>query len=146
MITEGVTPSPHVDYKHTTIKQYHKEARTLRTETTINDTRDFHLGKRLTHLPALRESSFHATRRLLRAGRLSHDPIIGADALSAPVTTATATDTRVPGLRFADQRSHALLSALLVFRLHRTASPTRTYAPSPASCVDSTRTKCPPGR
>ena len=23
MITEGVTPSLHVDYKHTTIKQYH---------------------------------------------------------------------------------------------------------------------------
>ena len=24
MITAGVTPSLHVDYKHTTIKQYHK--------------------------------------------------------------------------------------------------------------------------
>jgi hypothetical protein len=44
VITEGVTPSLHVDYKHTTIKQYHKEGRALRTETTINDTRDFHLG------------------------------------------------------------------------------------------------------
>ena len=38
VITEGVTPSLHVDYKHTTIKQYHKEGRALRTETTINDT------------------------------------------------------------------------------------------------------------
>jgi hypothetical protein len=35
VITEGVTPSLHVDYKHTTIKQYHKEGRALRTETTI---------------------------------------------------------------------------------------------------------------
>ena len=119
VITEGVTPSLHVDYKHTTIKQYHKEGRALRTETTINDTRDFHLGKRLTHLPALREIGFHANRRLLCVQRLSHDPIIGADALAAitaPVTTTTG--TRVPGLRFADQRSHALFSALLVFRLH----------------------------
>ena len=41
VITEGVTPSLHVDYKHTKIKQYHKEGRALRTETTINDTRDF---------------------------------------------------------------------------------------------------------
>ena len=41
VITCGVTPSLHVDYKHTTIKQYHKEGRALRTETTINDTRDF---------------------------------------------------------------------------------------------------------
>jgi len=47
VITDGVTPSLHVDYKHTGIKQYHKEARALRTETTINDTRDFQIGKRL---------------------------------------------------------------------------------------------------
>jgi len=39
VITSGVTPSLHVDYKHATIKQYHKEGRALRTETTINDTR-----------------------------------------------------------------------------------------------------------
>ena len=39
VITEGVTPSLYIDYKHTAIKQYHKEGRALRTETTINDTR-----------------------------------------------------------------------------------------------------------
>ncbi|MFC9841691.1 hypothetical protein ACFVKB_49400, partial [Rhodococcus sp. NPDC127530] len=119
VITEGVTPSLHVDYKHTTIKQYHKEGRALRTETTINNTRDFEIGKRLTHLPALREIGYTANRRLLRVQQLSHDPITGADALAAitaPVTTATG--ARVSGLRFADQRSHALLSALLIFRLH----------------------------
>ena len=55
MITEGVTPSLHVDYKHSRIKQYHKHGRALRTETTINDTRDFGLGRRLHNLPALRE-------------------------------------------------------------------------------------------
>ena len=48
VITSGVTPSLHVDYKHATIKQYHKEGRALRTETTINDTHDFKIGKRLT--------------------------------------------------------------------------------------------------
>ena len=37
VLTEGVTPSLHVDYKNTRIKQYHKEGRALRTETTIND-------------------------------------------------------------------------------------------------------------
>ena len=66
VITSGVTPSLHVDYKHATIKQYHKEGRALRTETTINDTRDFRIGKRLTNLPALREVGFSANRRLLR--------------------------------------------------------------------------------
>jgi hypothetical protein len=119
VITAGVTPSLHVDYKHTTIKQYHKEGKALRTETTINDTNDFGIGKRLTNLPARREIGFSANRRLLRVQRLSHDPITGADALTAITATAiTATGTRVPGLRFTDPRSHALLSALLVFRCH----------------------------
>jgi len=65
VITAGVTPSLHADYKHTTVKQYHKEGRALRTETTINDTRDFRIGKGLGNLPALREIGFSANRRLL---------------------------------------------------------------------------------
>src|SRR5947207_10305267 len=39
-----------VDYKRSRIKQYHKEGRALRTETTIHDTRDFGVGKRLKNL------------------------------------------------------------------------------------------------
>ena len=117
VITAGVTPSLHIDYKHTTIKQYHKEGKALRTETTINNTRDFGIGKRLTNLPALREIGFCANRRLLRVQQLGHDPITGTDALAAitgPLITATG--ARIPGLRFADRRTHALLSALLIFR------------------------------
>ena len=118
VITEGVTPSLHVDYKHTRIKQYHKQGRALRTETTINDTTDFSIGKRLTNLPALREIGFSANRRLLRVQSLSCDPITGADALhtvTAPITTKTG--TRIPGLQLGQQRSHALLAALPLFRL-----------------------------
>jgi hypothetical protein len=118
VITAGVTPSLHVDYKHATIKQYHKEGQALRTETTINDTRDFGIGKRLVNLPALREIGFKANRRLLGVQRLDHDPITGArdlHTLTDPVVTDKG--TRVPGLRLGQQRSHALLSALLTFRL-----------------------------
>jgi hypothetical protein len=119
VITEGVTPSLHVDYKHTRIKQYHKEGKALRTETTINDTTDFRIGKRLTNLPALREIGFSANRRLLHVQRLGHDPITGTDALHAITDTlTTATGARVLGLRLADRPSHALLQALLVFRCH----------------------------
>ena len=75
VITEGVTPSLRIDYKHTAIKQYHKHGKALRTETTINDTRDFGIGKRLTNLPAPREIGRSANRRLLGAGRISHNPI-----------------------------------------------------------------------
>jgi hypothetical protein len=118
VITDGVTPSLHVDYKHTTIKQYHKKGRALRTETTINDTRDFQIGKRLVNLPALREIGFSANRRLLSVQRLDHDPITGTSTLHTitdPITTERG--ARVPGLRIGQQRSHALLAALLIFRL-----------------------------
>jgi hypothetical protein len=118
VITAGVIPSLHVDYKSATIKQYHKHGRALRTETTINDSHDFKIGKRLTNLPALREVGFTANRRLLGVQRLDHDPITGATALTTltdPVTTATG--TRVPGFRLGQPRSHALLAALLTFRL-----------------------------
>jgi hypothetical protein len=116
VITEGVTPSLYVDYKHARIKQYHKEGKALRTETTINDTTDFSIGKRLTNLPALREIGFSANRRLLHVQRLGHDPITGADALDT-ITGAvtTATGARIPALRLAQRRSHALLQALLTF-------------------------------
>lgn len=55
MPTDGVTPSLHVDYKNCKIEQYHKLGRALRTETTINDTRDFGVGRGLYNLPALRK-------------------------------------------------------------------------------------------
>jgi hypothetical protein len=118
VITAQVTPSLYVDYKHTTIKQYHKQGRALRTETTINDTYDFNVGRRLTNLPALRQIGFSANRRLLGVQRLSHSPADGAATLTAVTTPAfTATGQRVPGLRFTDPRAQALLSALCVFRL-----------------------------
>ena len=42
-----------------------------RTETTINNTRDFSIGKRLWNLPALRQVGFQANRRVLAVERLS---------------------------------------------------------------------------
>lgn len=118
VITDGVVPSLHIDYKNSKIKQYHKEGRALRTETTINDTRDFGLSKRLTNLAALRQIGFPANRRLLGVQRISHDPVRGAQAfldLTAPLVGNDG--TRIPGLRFGDVRVHALLQALLVHRL-----------------------------
>jgi hypothetical protein len=118
VITEGVIPSLHVDYKNTKIKQYYKQGRALRTETTINDPRDFGVTKRLTSLPDLRQLGFSANRRLLGVQTISHDPIRGAKAftdLTTPVVTNSA--TRIAGLRFGDIRVHALLRALLVHRL-----------------------------
>src|SRR3954447_26618189 len=117
VLTEGVTPSLHVDYKHSRIKQYHKEGRALRTETTINDTRDFGIGKRLINLPALRQIGFQANRRLLDVQRISQDCAVGEDAFHQINDPVEVNGQRASGLRFADVAVQALLSALLVFRL-----------------------------
>jgi hypothetical protein len=117
VITASVTPTLHVDYKHSRIKQYHKEGQALRTETTINDTRDFAIGKRLKNLPALRQIGFQANRRLLRVQTLSHDCFLGEDTFQQVNQPRTVAGQRVAALRFTDPRVEALLSALVVFRL-----------------------------
>lgn len=53
----------------------------LRTETTINDTRGFAIGRRLHNLPALRAVGFAARRRLLDVQKLIHNCLRGEDAL-----------------------------------------------------------------
>jgi len=117
IITAGVTPTLHVDYKHSRIKQYHKEGRALRTETTINDTRDFHIGKRLKNLPALRLIGFQANRRLLHVQQISHNCLLGEEAFQQVNQPLTVSGQRVPALRFSDPRVQALFSALVAFRL-----------------------------
>jgi len=117
VLTEGVTPSLHIDYKRSRIKQYHKEGRALRTETTINDPRDFRLGKRLVNLPALRQVGFRANRRLLDVQRISQDCAVGEDAFRRLNDPVVVEGQRGSALRFADVAVQALLGALLVFRL-----------------------------
>ncbi len=117
VLTEGVVPSLHVQYKKSKVKQYHKEGQALRTETTINDTYDFAIGRALHNLPALREIGFAANRRLLRVESLSHDCLIGADCLDTVTSPVRVHDQRAAGLRFGDRRVHALMHALCLFAL-----------------------------
>ena len=117
VLTDGVVPSLHVQYKKSKIKQYHKEGQALRTETTINDTYDFTIGRALRNLPALREMGFAANRRLLHVESLSHDCLIGEDALDAVSQSVIVQDQRAAGLRFGDHRVHALMHALCLFAL-----------------------------
>jgi len=117
VITDGVVPSLHVDYKSSPFKQLFKESRALRTETTINDTRDFGIGKRLCNLPALRAVGFQANRRLLGVQRASCDPAVGEDAFVSVTTPVVVDGQRASALRFDDRRVQALLSVLVMFRL-----------------------------
>ena len=117
VITQGVVPSLHIDYKQSRLKQYHKEGRALRTETTINDTRDFRIGKRLHNLPALRAVGFAANRRLLEAQRLSCDCSIGEAALDHLTRPQVVEGQRLAALRLDDPRAQALFGALVLFAL-----------------------------
>jgi hypothetical protein len=117
VITDGVVPSLHIDYKNTRIKQYHKEGRALRTETTINNTPDFGIGKLLKNLPALRQIGFQANRRLLDVQKVSHDCSIGEDAFDRVVGPITVEGQRASALRFGDKRVQALFAVLVVFSL-----------------------------
>jgi len=115
VITDGVVPSLHVDYKKTRIKQYHKEGQALRTETTINDTRDFAVGRRIINLAQLRTIGFQANRRLLDVECIGHDCFIGETAFQDLQKPVTRDEQRAAALRFADPRVQALLHVLLLF-------------------------------
>ena len=117
VITDGVMPSLHVDYKKTRIKQYHKEGQALRTETTINDTRDFAIGRRIVNLGELRKIGFAANRRLLDVQRIGHDCFIGEVSFQKLQKPVTVDNRRAAALRFADPRVQALLQVLRLFLL-----------------------------
>jgi hypothetical protein len=89
IVTQDVTPSLNVHYRNSRTKQYHKENRALRTDTTINNSYDFGIGRRLHNLPKLRAIGFSANRRLLEVERLSHVCILSEDTfrtIDHPVT------------------------------------------------------------
>ena len=118
VITNGACPFLYLFYKKTQVKQYLKEGRALRTETTFNQPRDLGIGKELTNLAALAKAGYAANRRLLDAECISHDPAAGTAALEMltnPVISTTC--TRVPGMRFPDPRVQALLAACCALAL-----------------------------
>jgi hypothetical protein len=116
IITSGVIPNLYVAYKRSHVKQYFKEGQALRTETTINDPKDFQPTKSLHTLPKLRAIGHHVNTRLLEVEQLDQAAIVGPsifERLQHP--TRTATGQRVAALRFGDMRVHAVLSAVCRF-------------------------------
>ena len=81
VITDGVEPSLHIAYKSSHVKQYFKEQRALRTETTINNPTDFYVAKAVSNLSHLRDLGDQANRKLLEVERVSHQCVLTQDAL-----------------------------------------------------------------
>ncbi len=116
LLQSGVQPTLQVTYKHSGVKQYFKENRALRTETTINNPHDFDVDKGLRNWVFLRQLGTAINRRLLATERVSQDCLLSCESferLSQPTTSETG--QRAPGLRFGHPRVMALFAALCRF-------------------------------
>jgi len=116
VVTRDTEPALKLTYKHSSLRQYFKAGRALRTETTINDARDFGLGRRLDNLAALREVGFAANRRLLGVQRAAQCCAPLNETLQAIVLPSRVDGQPAPGLRFGDPRVMALLRSLCHWR------------------------------
>ena len=116
VLTSGVTPSLHIEYKSCHVKQYFKENRALRTETTINNPKDFYVNKGISNFAHLQAIGKNTNRRLLDVQRISQQCILSEASVERVVqSTITKDGQRAPGLRFGDRRVMSLFGALTSF-------------------------------
>ena len=116
VVTHGVASSVHVEYKRCHIKQYFKEERALRTETTFNDTYDFGVGRGLSNFRDLRTLGQHINTRLLETEQTAHDcGLAQAQLADLVLPTQTVDGQPAPALKFGQPRAMALLGALCRF-------------------------------
>ncbi|MFQ6094298.1 MAG: hypothetical protein ACE5OR_16760 [bacterium] len=116
VIHNGVHPSLHINYKKSHVKQYFKENRALRTETTINDPKDFGIEKDISNLAYLQQIGRNINRRLLDVQRASHNCGLSGESIDRVVKpTITPDGQPAPGLKFGDPRVMALFLALTLF-------------------------------
>ncbi|HEV2985608.1 MAG TPA: hypothetical protein VGX46_14540 [Vicinamibacterales bacterium] len=115
VITDGVQPSLHVEYKSSHVKQYFKEQHALRTETTINNPKDFRITKRLDNFDYLRNVGHHVNRKLLEVERISQQCVLTQDALDRLQRPTLEAGQRASALRFGDPRVMAVLQAITGF-------------------------------
>jgi hypothetical protein len=115
VITDGVEPSLHIEYKSSHVKQYFKEQRALRTETTINNPKDFYVAKAVSNVSHLRDLGDQVNRKLLEVERVSHQCVLTQDALDRLQQPTVEAGQRASALRFADPRVMALCQAITGF-------------------------------
>ncbi len=115
VITDGVEPSLHIEYKSSHVKQYFKEQRALRTETTINTPKDFYVAKAVSNVSHLRDLGDQVNRKLLEVERVSHQCVLTQEALDRLQQPTVEAGQRASALRFADPRVMALCQAITGF-------------------------------
>jgi hypothetical protein len=100
-------------YGSSFVKQYEKGDRLLRTETCLNNTHDLGIGRRLEHLPALKERMLATNTRYLEAQAEVLASTVDGGALARLARPVRVGARRVPGLKLEDDRVIRLLEALL---------------------------------
>jgi len=118
VVSRGVEPALSAHYKHSKVKQYFKDGRALRTETTINDSYDFDIGRRVTkqNWQALLAIGHETNERLLEAQLQACECAPDATTLERVVLPSrTDGGQPAPALRFGDPRVQALLASLCSF-------------------------------
>jgi hypothetical protein len=119
VINRGTEAAIQVHYRASKVKQYFKEGRALRTETTINDTYDFGVGRIVNdaNWQALTRIGHDINQRLLDHQLDACACAPDATTLERVVLPSTTTDgLPVPGLRFGEPRTMALLACLCSFQ------------------------------
>ena len=114
IFNKGVEPAIQVHYRASKVKQYFKEGRALRTETTVNDTRDFGIGRRVTQAnwEALVSIGHQVNQRFLDHQLEACQCAPDATTLQRVVLPSIEDGLPAPGLRFGDPRTMALLACL----------------------------------
>lgn len=139
VVTHGVLPSLHVEYKRCHIKQYFKEGRALRTETTFNDTYDVGVKRSLSNFAYLRTIGQNINSRLLQLERTAHDcGLSDANLAQLVLPSRTPEGQPAPGLKFGQPRVTALLAALAHFSLTPEGITNRRLRPLVAQLLPAT--------
>ncbi len=115
IIQRGVEPTIQAHYKHSKVKQYLKERRALRTETTINDPNDFGVGRLLSAWTRLLTIGRQTNERLLAHELAACDCMPDPQTFTRLVSPSTNDGLPAPALRFGDPRVMALSSCLCSF-------------------------------
>ena len=119
VFNHGVEAAIQIHYRASKVKQYFKEGRALRTETTINDTRDFGIKRRVTteNWDALIDVGHQVNQRLLDHQLDACACAPGATLLERVVLPSLTPDgLPAPGLRFGEPRTMVLLACLCSFQ------------------------------
>jgi hypothetical protein len=113
VVTPGVDPRLSIHYRSSRVKEYLKEGRAIRIETTINDPyKDLRIHKRIRHLLELRDRAREMNDRILSLQRAASTPDLAASLFERVALPSVCDGQRTVALRYGDPRVMALLAAL----------------------------------